>query len=118
MMQHPHINCGCFLDTQMLAVPDVPVTSPDINYQETLEMTEFLAPYFLLALRLNKYVTKQTAFSMQVYLSGLLNGKPEEWCHTHHLLDSELNRIRRWDMIYLPSSSEDTWNITAEFCAQ
>lgn len=121
MMCHPHINCGCFWGARMLGVLDVPVTSPCENQAESIELVEFLAPYFLLALRLSKYVTEQTAFSMQVYLSGLLNGAPEDWCHTNRLYDSELNRIRQWRLVYLPplhgEAAAAVWQKTAQFCA-
>lgn len=121
MMRHPHINCGCFWGAKMLGVLDIPVTFPAIDQKKTLEITEFLAPYFLLALRLNKYVSSQMTFSMQVYLAGLLNGAPEDWYHTNYLFDSELNRIRLWEVVYLPpyvpAQNTNTWEIVTQFCS-
>lgn len=122
LMRYPHINCGCFWGPQMLGVLDIPVVSACKDQAEVLETVEFLAPYFLLALRLSKYVSSQMRFSMQVYLSGLLNGTPEEWCHTNYLLDSELNRIRQWRLIYLPllptPQGENTWETVTQFCSR
>ena len=122
MMRYPHVNCGCFWETNMLGVLDVPVTQPREDLSDTIEMVEFMAPYFLLSLRLNRYVTSQMTFSMQVYLSGLLNGDPAEWVHTHRLYDSELNRIRQWSIVYLPplndNLSPEMWDAVTRFCAR
>ena len=122
MMRYPHVNCGCFWESNMLGVLDVPVTQPKDDLKDTMEMVEFMAPYFLLALRLNKYVTGQMTFSMQVYLSGLLNGDPSEWVHTHRLYDSELNRIRQWQIVYLPPLGDalppELWDRIVRFCAR
>ena len=88
MLRYPHVVCGCFRESNMLGMLDVPVTGPRKNMQAVVEMLEFLAPYFQLSLRLNKDVIDRMTFSMQMYLSGLLNGNPVEWVHTHRLYDS------------------------------
>ena len=69
-----------------------------------------MAGYCLLTLRLNKYVSAHTKFSMQVYLAGLLHGDSSDWIHTHHLYDSDLNRIRQWNLIYIPPMPEKSLN--------
>ena len=123
LMRYPHINCGCFFESNLLGVLDIPVIFPIEDPSEILETVEFMAPIFLLALRLNKYVSVDMKFSMQVYFAGLLNSTSEEWIHTNRLYDSELAIIKEWQLIYIPTvydkiSISKRFEAISRYCAE
>ena len=106
-MRYKHLVCGCLYNHALIGVIDCVVTKKT-DTDNIMQIVQYVAPVFTLALQLYGYADDSTKTAMQIYLKSLLSDDSSNWAQMHNIYDAPLESVKNWQFLWSPPLA-DAW---------